>query len=168
MLSQFNSIKKGANEFVSKFNVRFQKVMNKLLQVTRLEENACVATYNNAFDAKMSYLLRDKDPQTIRDAFRMAINIESNMRASGKFDKRDDQRLFNPRSNKGPADKNTKEKEEDKLDKVLNALKDLNPSAPCPIDRGYQKRGQHNTTTGSKMFNHPYTIEWNNDKPIPR
>ena len=36
MLSQFNSIKKGANESVSEFNVRFQKVMNKLLQVTRL------------------------------------------------------------------------------------------------------------------------------------
>ena len=87
----------------------------------------------------------------------MAINIESNMRASGKFDKRDDQRLFNPRSSKGLADKNTKEKEEDKLDKVLNALKDLKPSAPHPVDRGYQNRNQHNTAIGSKLFNHPYT-----------
>ena len=168
MLSQFNSIMKGTNKSIFEFNVRFHQVMNKFLKVTRLEENACVATYNNAFDAKMSYLLRDKDLQTIRDAFRMPINIESNIKALGNFDKRYDQRLFNPRSNKGPADKNTKEKEEDKLDKVLNALKDLKPSAPHPTDRGYQNRGQHNIAIGSKLFNHPYTIEWNNGKPIPR
>ena len=56
-------------------------------------------TYLNAFNGKMAYQLRDKDPRTIRDAFRIAVNIENNLRISRKLgSKRDDPGLF---GNKG-------------------------------------------------------------------
>ena len=77
----------------------------------------------------MAYILRDKDPKTLRDAFKIVVNIENNRRASsklgkrndpknlrdsfkitvniennrrasGKLGKRDDPKLFNPRHNK--------------------------------------------------------------------
>ena len=84
----------------------------------RMEENVCITTYFNAFDSKMAYILRDKDPKTLRDAFKIAINIENNRRASGKLGRRDDPKLFNPRHNKKDGDKfaTNKKGEEDKMD----------------------------------------------------
>ena len=37
--------------------------MYKLFQVMKIEENVFITTYFNAFDSKMSYILRDKDPK---------------------------------------------------------------------------------------------------------
>ena len=103
--------------------------MYKLFQVMRMEENVCITTYFNAFDSKMTYILRDKDPKTLRDAFKIVVNIENNRRASGKLGKRDDRKLFNPRHNKRDGDKPTtkKKSEEDKMDYVIGLLKNLNP-----------------------------------------
>ena len=66
----------------------------------------------------MAYILRDKDPKILRDAFKIAINIESNRRAFGKLGKRDDPKIFNPRNNKRDGDKLVANKgnEEDKMD----------------------------------------------------
>ena len=69
--------------------------MYKLMQATQVEEKVCMITYLNSFDGKMAYQLRDKDPRTLRDAFRITVNIENNLRISGKLgSKRDDHRLF--------------------------------------------------------------------------
>lgn len=51
----------------------------------RLDDNVCLTTYFNAFDGKMGYFLRDKEPRTLRDAFRVSINIENNMKILGKL-----------------------------------------------------------------------------------
>ena len=66
MLNDFNNIKKSPNESAFDFNVRFQKGMYKLFQVMRLNEDVCLTTYFNAFDSKMAYVLRDKEPKTLR------------------------------------------------------------------------------------------------------
>ena len=103
--------------------------MYKLFQVMKMEENVCFTTYFNAFDNKMVDILRDKDPETLRDAFKIVVNIENNRRASGKLGKRDDPKLFNPRNNKRDGDKPiaNKKNEEDKIDQVIGLLKNLNP-----------------------------------------
>lgn len=77
----------------------------------------------------MAYILRDKHPKTLRYAFKIAINIENNRRASGKLGRRDDPKLFNPHSNKKESDKPTTSKnfEENKMDQMLNLLKNMNP-----------------------------------------
>lgn len=121
ILNEFDNIKKGKNESTFEFNVRFQKGIYKLFQVMKLEENVCITTYFNAFDSKMAYILREKDCKTLRDAFKIAMNIENNRRASRKLGKRDDPKLFNPRSNKRDGDKPTanKKNEEDKIDQAI-------------------------------------------------
>ena len=48
----------------------------------------------------MKYTLRDKDPRILRDAYKMVVNIESNIKASSKLGRRDELKLFNPRGNK--------------------------------------------------------------------
>lgn len=85
ILNEFKNIKKNQNESTFDFNVRFQKGMYKLFQVMRMEENVYITTYFNAFDSKMAW---DKDPKTLRDAFKVAVNIENNKRASGKLGRR--------------------------------------------------------------------------------
>ncbi len=99
MLNEFNNIKKNPNESAFDFNVRFQKGMHKLFQVMKLNEDVCLTTYFNDFDSKMAYQLRDKDPKTLRDAYKVATNIENNRKASRKLGRRDDPNLFNPKNN---------------------------------------------------------------------
>lgn len=65
----------------------------------RLNEDVCLKTYYNAFDSKMTYQLRDKDPKTLRDAYKIAVNIKNNRKAFGKLGRRDDPKLFNPKNN---------------------------------------------------------------------
>lgn len=116
MLNEFNTIRKNQNESATEFNMRFQKGMHKLFQVMRLDDNVCLTTYFNAFDGKMRYLLRDKEPRTLRDVFRITVNIENNMKISGKLGgKRDDPKLFGDNKYERDNERNVgnKKKEED-------------------------------------------------------
>lgn len=128
MLNNFKNIKKNPNELSFEFNVRFQKGMYTLFQVMRLNEDVCLTTYFNAFDSKMAYVLRDKDPKILREAYTMVVNIENNRREAGKLGKRDDPKLFNPR-NKKEIEKLVvgKKPKDDTMGKVLSLLKKLNP-----------------------------------------
>ena len=95
----------------------------------KMKENVYITTYFNEIDSKMAYIPRDKDPKTLRDAFKITVNIDNNRRASGKLGKRNDPKLFNSRNNKRDGDKPTanKKNEEDKIDQVIWLLKNLNP-----------------------------------------
>ena len=71
------------------------------MQAMWVDEKVCLITYLNAFDGKMTYQLRDKEPRTLRDAFIISINIENNLRILGKLgSKRDDPRLFGNKGNR--------------------------------------------------------------------
>ena len=126
MLNDFNNIKKNPNESTFDFNLRFQKGMYKLFQVMRLNEDVFLTTYFNAFDSKMAYQLRDKDPKILRDAYKIAVNIENNRKSYGKLGRRDDPKKFNSKNNnkrevdKTPARKKSKEST---LGEVLDLLK---------------------------------------------
>ena len=56
------------------------------------------------------------------------MNIENNRRTSSKSGKRDDPKIFNPRSKKREGDKPivNKKNEEDKMDQVIGLVKNLN------------------------------------------
>ena len=100
------------------------------MQATRVEDKVYMITYLNAFDGKMAYQLRDKDPRTIRDAFRIVVDIENNLRISGKLgSKRDDPRLFGNKGNRKEEYKlaANKKHEPTKISQILNAIKGLNP-----------------------------------------
>lgn len=171
MLNEFNNIKKNPNESTFDFNVIFWKGMYKLFQVMRLGDDVYLTTYFNPFDIKMAYTLRDKDPRTLRDAYKMAINIESNRKASDKLERRDDPKFFNPRGNRKEGDKpiTTKNPKDYKMDKVLDLLKNFNPpinheNKPNPGDNP-QFNNHYNKQT--RIQNYPYTTQWKDGKPIP-
>lgn len=69
----------------------------------------------------------DKDPNTLRDVFKIDVNIVNNRRASCKLGRREDPNLFNPKNNGKEGDKpiSNNKPEEDKMDQMLNLLKNL-------------------------------------------
>ena len=131
----------------------------------RLNEDVCLTTYFNAFDSKMAYQLRDKDPKTLRDSYKIAVNIENNRKASGKLGGRDDPKLFNRKNNnRKEADKTPvgKKSEEPTISQVLEMLKKMNPT----------NFNEHKTNAGEnppmnnnsynrqlRMQNYPYTTQ---------
>ena len=94
----------------------------------RVDDKVCLITYINAFDGKIAYQLRDKDPRTLREAFRMAINVENNLRITGRLEgKRDDPRFFGNKGNKKEDHRISggKRQESSEMSQVLNAIKNL-------------------------------------------
>lgn len=98
------------------FNKRFNRVMNKIPNRIKPVPEVSILYYINAFDSKTNYKLRTKNPTTLQEVMKATITIENNRKVASRVGKREDTRLFNPR-----APKQTKD--EDKLGKVLNALR---------------------------------------------
>lgn len=66
----------------------------------RLNKDIYLTTYFNAFDSKMAYHLRDQDSKTLRDAYKMTVNIENNRKESSNLGRKDDPKFFNPKKKK--------------------------------------------------------------------
>lgn len=67
-------------ELVLEFNIRFAKILNEIPESYKPDDQMCLVVYLSAFDQKMSYLLRDKEPKTLHQAFMTAIEIENNIK----------------------------------------------------------------------------------------
>lgn len=78
IINDFTNISKSCNELVSYFNVIFAKLKVRILAYLRHNETLCLFLYCNVYDAKMGYLQIDKESYTLRDSYRMIVNIESN------------------------------------------------------------------------------------------
>ena len=48
-------------ELFPEFNIRYAKVLNEIPKIYKLDDQVCLVFYLDAFDKKMSYLLRDKE-----------------------------------------------------------------------------------------------------------
>ena len=62
---KFFKIHIGSDELVPQFNIRFARSLNDIPESYRPDDQICLAVYFGAFDKKMSFLLRDKEPQTL-------------------------------------------------------------------------------------------------------
>ena len=96
------------------------------MQAMWVDDKVCLITYLNAFDGKIAYQLRDKEPRTLRDAFRIVVNIKNNLRILGKLgSKRDDPRLFGNKGNRKEEHKpiGGKKKEPSEMNQILDAIK---------------------------------------------
>ncbi|KAH9289398.1 hypothetical protein KI387_033515, partial [Taxus chinensis] len=89
LLSEFENIKNNPNESVHDFNIRFNKTLRIFPVNLRPCDESCLIKYVDAFDKKVAYYLRDKNPGTLRQAFTMALQIENNINAIGKPPKRE-------------------------------------------------------------------------------
>lgn len=142
------------------------------MQAMQVDDKVCLITYLNAFDGNMAYQLRDKEPRTLREAFRIAINIENNLRISGRLEsKRDDPRLFGSKGSKREENKTMvgKKQEPSEMSQILNAIKGLNFSQNKNDRNPADNRApyQSNFNTQPRMQNYPYTTQWKDGKPFP-
>lgn len=129
----------------------------------QIDDKVCLITYLNAFDGKMAYQLRDKEPRTLRDAFRIAVNIENNLRILGRLEsKRDDPRLFGGKGNKREENKTTtgKRQEPTEMNQILNAIKGLNLPQIKNEKNPAENRAPYQSSFNMqpRMQNYPYTI----------
>ena len=93
----------------------------------------------------MAYQLRDKEPRTLRDAFRIAINVENNLRILERLEsERDDPRLFGNKGNRKEEHKpaSGRKQEPSEMSQILNAIKGLN-SPQTRIDRNLIQNMAH-------------------------
>ena len=77
---KFMKIHVKCDELVPQFNIRFAKVLNDIPEDYRPDNQMCLVVYFDAFDKKMNYLLRDKEPKTLYQAFMTTIEIENNLK----------------------------------------------------------------------------------------
>jgi hypothetical protein len=84
LLAALSSSQKKENEIVDQFNKRFTELVKSLLTDIMPSNVAISIYYMEAFEREMRYALRDKDPQTLKDAQIMAVRIDKNMREASK------------------------------------------------------------------------------------
>lgn len=75
-------IQRDEEELVPSFNLRFMKAVKDILEYLIPNDAKCLIVYLGAFDNKMSYLIRDKEPKTLQQEYHIAMDIENTMKYS--------------------------------------------------------------------------------------
>lgn len=154
-LHEIISIKKEYNESVVDFNKRFNRVPNKIPNRMKPVPEVSILYYINAYDSETNYELRTRNPKDLQDVMKVAIIIENNRKVAGKVGKREDTRLYNPKAPKA-------NKDEDKLDKVLNALKYIS------VRVNKTEKQQYYRPERPRLHDMPYNTTWKDGKPVDR
>jgi hypothetical protein len=83
-LASLSSSHKEENETMDEFNKKFNDLVKSLPQEITPSETAILIYYMEYFEGEMRYALRDKDPQTLKDAQVMDVRIDKNMHEARK------------------------------------------------------------------------------------
>jgi hypothetical protein len=84
-LTEFGSLKKKSSETVMEFILRFNKLYNKIPAAVKPSEPSAKVTFAGAFEPDFALLLRERRGATLNRMQDDAVEIESNMMASGKL-----------------------------------------------------------------------------------
>jgi hypothetical protein len=84
LLAALSTSQKKENETMDEFNKRFNDLVKILPTTIKPPAASILIHYMEAFEGEIIYQLRDKDPQTLRDAQQCAIKIEKNMQDARK------------------------------------------------------------------------------------
>jgi hypothetical protein len=84
-LTEFGALKKKNSESVLEFTQRFNKLYNKIPAEVKPSQPAAKVTYAGAFDPDFALLLRERRSVDLPKMQDDAVEIESNMMASGKL-----------------------------------------------------------------------------------
>jgi len=141
------SIKKNTNESVSEFNKRFNKVLNRILRETRPVDSFLIDFYLSAFDSKTHYEIRSQRP-SLPQAFKIAMRIENDRKATGIINKSDDPKLYNP-----------KDPKKDESKEIMNMLKEIK------VKQNRNERLSFHRNDRVKLQDMPYNTNWKNGKP---
>jgi hypothetical protein len=109
-LTEFGNLKKKQNESVSYFIKRFNKLYNKIPADVKPSQPTTKVTFAGSFDPDFSLFLRERRSTTLTSMQDDAVEIESNMIASGKARVRNE------------SGEREKEKEENKKNKLVHLV----------------------------------------------
>jgi hypothetical protein len=84
-LTEFGALRKKSSESVLEFTQRFNKLYNKIPVEVKPSQPAAKVTFAGAFDPDFSLLLRERRSVDLTKMQDDALEIESNMMASGKL-----------------------------------------------------------------------------------
>jgi hypothetical protein len=84
LLAALSSSQKKENETMDEFNKRFNDLVKSLPTDIKPLDVAILIYYMEAFEGEIRYALRDKDPQTLKNAQDMAVRIDKNMQDARK------------------------------------------------------------------------------------
>jgi hypothetical protein len=79
LINALYEIKKKENETVNEFNLKFQHVLDKILDEMMLDDLVVLYYYMNAFEPHFGFALKEKEPSFLGDAKQKAIKMESHL-----------------------------------------------------------------------------------------
>jgi hypothetical protein len=125
-LTEFGSLRKKNSETVMEFIQRFNKLYNKIPAEVKPSQPAAKVTFAGAFEPDFTLLLRERRGATLNRMQDDAVEIESNMMASGKLKakvemtNRETKRF---REQAGPSGSNRST--DDRVDDMARVIKEL-------------------------------------------
>jgi hypothetical protein len=125
-LTEFGNIKKKQNESVSDFIKIFNKLYNKIPADVKPSQPTTKVTFVGSFDLDFSLLLRERRSTTLTSMQDDAVEIESNMIASGKSRIRNESGERERRKQKEQVGTSgTNKNQEDKIEEMSRIIKYL-------------------------------------------
>jgi hypothetical protein len=125
-LAALTTIQKKENETVVEFNTKFNGLVKGLHRDIKPSDAAILIYYIDAFEGEMRYALRDKEPQDLQTAQKVAMRVEQNLLESRKSNI--------PGFNRGSSSKVNEEKKKetksqesssDGIDKLTQLIKQM-------------------------------------------
>lgn len=80
MMKEFIYIQIKEDELVPTFNIKFSQTLSKISRKYKFDDKVCLDIYMSAFGKKMGFLLRNKEPKTLYEAFNTTRDIENNLK----------------------------------------------------------------------------------------
>jgi len=115
ILGEYDMIKRGPQETVLEYCARFNNVYNAIPQNLRPPPDLALYKFPDGFDPDMAYQLKERAPQTLEEAQKVAVTVEANLIA-----KRNRARL-----EKRVAFKEEPSAFDQKLDAIISSMKRL-------------------------------------------
>jgi hypothetical protein len=125
-LTEFGALRKRNSESVLEFTQRFNKLYHKIPAEVKPSQPAAKVTFAGAFEPDFALLLRERRSATLAGMQDDAIEIESNMMASGKLKSKVETGTKEPkrfREQAGPS--GSGKSAEEKMDEMAKIIKDL-------------------------------------------
>jgi ribonuclease HI len=125
-LAALHTIQKKENETMVEFNTRFNNIVKSLHKDIKPPDAAILIHYTEAFEGEMRYALRDKEPQDLDAAQRIAMRVDQNLLEARKSNI--------PGFTRGPSPKVNEEKKKepkdqgsssDNMDKLAQLIKQM-------------------------------------------
>jgi hypothetical protein len=80
--TQFHEIKRKYNEYLKKFDQRFDKLVEQIPDDLKPRDGVILLQYTNAFDGQFGFMLIDKFLKNLKQAKEWVSKIEENMMTS--------------------------------------------------------------------------------------